>query len=100
MSSHESDPDAVKAFWARYAQAVLNPPVPTNSRSWYPRHAKRFLEADTIRLRERTPEQVEHFFSELCHIEDTEPWQAAQIVHAVEILFREFVIADWVTHFD
>ena len=70
MSRHESNPCAVKAFLARYAQSALNQRIATNPSPWYVRHAKRFLESDTVRLRKRTPEQVAHFFLELCHLEE------------------------------
>jgi hypothetical protein len=100
MASNSYDNDAVKAFWARYAQSVLRQSVPEAARPWCVRHARRFVESSPVRLRERTPELVKEYFNGLSHMPDRKPWQAAQIVHAVEILFREFVPSDWVTRFD
>ncbi len=97
----ENGKDAVQRFWDKYINFVHLKGVKEPFDRWYVIRAEEFIkQCGNRRLAEQTPEDVSDFFSMIGRKNALKPWQFAQTVDAIQILFMELVEVPWAQSFD
>jgi len=93
--------EAIAEFWDRYIQALSKFDVPEYQMRWYVIRAREYVKTNRdTPLRRQSPPDVNRYLEELGRKVRLEEWKFIQIVHALEILFREVVQCDWAEGFD
>lgn len=87
-------------FWEHYAEVLRSQYVRESKIPYYVRFVERFIKACPTPLRQRTPQDLDHFLEELGRNPRLEDWQAIQAVDAFQILFGHLIITPWASRFD
>ncbi len=97
----ENEKKAVQRFWDKYINVVLLRGVKEPFDRWYVIRAEEFIRhCGDRRLAEQTPEAVTDYLLIIGRKTPLKPWQFAQTVDALQILFIELVTAPWARSFD
>ncbi|MBN1676850.1 MAG: integron integrase [Kiritimatiellae bacterium] len=93
--------EAERAFWARYANALVFRGIVGRSGEWHLRRAQRFVYGlEGKKLREVEAGFVDDYVAELGRDPKLEDWQVAQVVSALRVLFVDVVSAEWARGYD
>ncbi len=97
MATH-SDPsdDRIARFWDKYLAVLERARVKPTAARWYVARVEAYLETHKDRrLRDQGPKEVLSYLESVRGDHRLKDWQAVQAVHALELLFCEFLSVDW-----
>ena len=101
-----SQRDAIKRFWDKYLEYILNHGVNPRVARWYIIRVEQYLKAfSNQRLVEHKPEDVVGYLEKLVGLDRIEAWQFRQIVDAIQNLFAMLDVpwladVDWQHYLD
>lgn len=101
MNASERSPDERQpGFWEHYAEVLRSQYVREARIPYYVRFVERFIRSGPSPLRQRSPQDLDHFLEDLGRNPRLEDWQAIQAVDALELLFCHLVITPWASRYD
>jgi hypothetical protein len=85
----------------KFLRHVKGAGIPGNQHEWYVRRVKEYEKAGKkVPLNSHGATDVKVYLNEIGRKSGLKDWQIVQIIHALEILFREVVGAEWAATFD
>lgn len=91
----------VEQFWDRYFATIQLFRIPEKISPWYKKHVEAFIQfLPDIRLRDRKPEHIEQWLTQIGRSSDLEDWQFRQRSDALRLLYCHYLKISWANEFD
>ncbi len=91
----------VEQFWDRYFTTIRLFRISEKTSPWYKKHVEAFIQfLPDIRLRDRKPEHIEQWLSQIGRSSNLEDWQFSQRSNALRLLYCHYLKITWANEFD
>ncbi len=100
MEASTSNPQT-QAFWDRFFALLKVFRVPERYHPWYQKHVEQFIGFQSgTRLKDRSAEDLQHWFQSQSRQPQISAWQFRQKVDALRLLYGQLLKSDWARNFD
>ena len=96
----QTNSNAIERFWKRYRTTLADHDINGKNADWYQRRVDSFIQAtNNTRLKDKTAEDLNAYFSKLVNRTNLEDWQYLQALEALRLLFQKMMKLPWAHHF-